>query len=820
MNARTIVAAAAVFAAGSSALAQVKISQVYGGGGNTGAPYNRDFVELVNTGGAPVNITGWSIQYASATGTTWTNRALPAVSIPAGGYYLIQMTLTGTNGAALPTPDFTVATSVAMSATDGKVALMRAATTLTGACVIGNANLEDFVGFGGANCFEGAGPTPEPSNTTAVLRALDGCFDTDQNNGNFSVGAPAPRNSASAALVCSGTHTDLAVSMTGGVCPATVGGSVAYTTTVNNYGSNASNATVEFTVPSNLTFVSSVPSGSLAGNVLTVNLGSVGAGGSAVLSVDLTASSQGGGAPLASVASSVNDPGLANNSVIGPSTNVTGNTTTARAIFSSDPTLANSDVPAGLSAPAKFFFTTAQSETFGRLFPSADGSRIIFRAQNSLATTVDTMLVSFPTVNPAAAVTHVQEGVTDIGGGEILGVMDQYPSINAAGDIAFSADTNAASNDEVVLKLSGSTFTTIIREGGLNAVGGAVGTTATAFGITNSGDVLHWHQGPTVANLDDQHVLLGGVIAAREGFNIPTNQVGGATATWASFDNGTDLGKYQDVSGDGAHTLISGDLENGTTDLDAVAIDNAVVLMDGGTIDGVPGTITDIRFADLYGGANWFAYGSNGTEDWLVQNGDLLAKTGDPITQGNSETWDDAVYSQTFFVVAANSNGTYAVGGVTSATDQLNNAAIVLNGRIVLVRENDPVDLNGNGTFDDDAYIRTFRDDRFVLLNDALYFAAELRGGAAYCSGNAKLCDALIRIPVPCPADLDNDGNVANGGNYDFGVDINDLLYFLTAFEAGNVDLDNDGDPSIGIPDGGTDINDLLFFLARFEAGC
>lgn len=73
-----------------------------------------------------------------------------------------------------------------------------------------------------------------------------------------------------------------------------------------------------------------------------------------------------------------------------------------------------------------------------------------------------------------------------------------------------------------------------------------------------------------------------------------------------------------------------------------------------------------------------------------------------------------------------------------------------------------------------------------------------------------------------CPADLDNDGNFANGGVDDGAVTIDDLLYFLAGFEAGNaaVDLDNDGDPAVGTPDGAVTIDDLLFFLARFEAGC
>ncbi len=47
----------------------IVISQVYGGGGNSGAPLKNDFVELFNRGTTSVSLSGWSIQYASATGT-------------------------------------------------------------------------------------------------------------------------------------------------------------------------------------------------------------------------------------------------------------------------------------------------------------------------------------------------------------------------------------------------------------------------------------------------------------------------------------------------------------------------------------------------------------------------------------------------------------------------------------------------------------------------------------------------------------------------------------------------------------------------------
>jgi len=79
----------------------------------------------------------------------------------------------------------------------------------------------------------------------------------------------------------------------------------------------------------------------------------------------------------------------------------------------------------------------------------------------------------------------------------------------------------------------------------------------------------------------------------------------------------------------------------------------------------------------------------------------------------------------------------------------------------------------------------------------------------------------ILNVNLTCFADIDNDG-VFPGGTSDGAVDINDLLFFLAGFEAGDVavDLDNDGDAAAGVTDGAVDINDLLFFLARFEAGC
>src|SRR5947209_20460458 len=68
----------------------IVISQVYGGGGNAGATLKNDFIELYNRGNTTVNVTGWSVQYASSGGTTWTNSTTLSGSIAPGKYYLIQ----------------------------------------------------------------------------------------------------------------------------------------------------------------------------------------------------------------------------------------------------------------------------------------------------------------------------------------------------------------------------------------------------------------------------------------------------------------------------------------------------------------------------------------------------------------------------------------------------------------------------------------------------------------------------------------------------------------------------------------------------------
>ena len=214
-----LVAIAAICMSGTAFAASpgLVISQVYGGGGNTGATYLNDYVELFNRGTVDVPLSGLSLQYASATGTGAFGANATALTpltgtLAAGHYILVARGIGGTAGAPLDGVDIDDPTPINMSGTAGKVALVSSTTSLGcngGSITCSSAQLAqiiDLVGYGtgtsGANFFEGTAPAPTLSNTLAAFRAGEGCTDTDQNAADFAAALPAPRNSATAPHSC------------------------------------------------------------------------------------------------------------------------------------------------------------------------------------------------------------------------------------------------------------------------------------------------------------------------------------------------------------------------------------------------------------------------------------------------------------------------------------------------------------------------------------------------------------------------------------------------------------------------------------------
>ena len=187
------------------ASANLVISQVYGNGGNAGAELTHDFIELFNRGSLPVNVSGWSVQYAPAGATSWTEiTALPSVTIQPGQYFLIQQASNNSGGNPLPAPDAIGTINLAFDT--GKVALVNNTATLIGSCPTGG-GIVDFLGYGTlANCAEGV-LTANVTASTSAIRRSNGCVDNDLNRDDFVIGSPSPRNSASTANVCLGPTT-------------------------------------------------------------------------------------------------------------------------------------------------------------------------------------------------------------------------------------------------------------------------------------------------------------------------------------------------------------------------------------------------------------------------------------------------------------------------------------------------------------------------------------------------------------------------------------------------------------------------------------
>jgi 5'-nucleotidase len=172
---------------------KVVISEVYGGGGNSGAPYSHDFIELYNPTDEAVSLSGMSVQYRSATGTSNPSGVIALTgTIEPESHYLVQA---GTNNAAVgsPLPTANDSGTMNLAASNGTIFLASQATALTSpptGSVLNHPSIVDLVGMGTSNTFEtkAAGGA---SNTLSVSRDADGT-DTDDNSADLTSGAPTP----------------------------------------------------------------------------------------------------------------------------------------------------------------------------------------------------------------------------------------------------------------------------------------------------------------------------------------------------------------------------------------------------------------------------------------------------------------------------------------------------------------------------------------------------------------------------------------------------------------------------------------------------
>jgi hypothetical protein len=491
--------------------------------------------------------------------------------------------------------------------------------------------------------------------------------------------------------------------------------------------------------------------------------------------------------------------------------------TAPRALFSNVASAGNNAVPGRTGV---FNAGATSSSSFDRPFLSPDGTKILFLAlEEATAPSTDDLEIVFsgtlsPTLNVTARL--VEDEATFFDSTITWSSFRTRAGINHAGDFAVGTDTTAATTaDDVVVKYTASTntFSVVAREGQASPLAGQnFGLINDSVHILNDGSVrIRSALNPSTTKqvLFD---LNAGTVLSETDVTTPTGQLVAPDQTIDVLSSD----RFQS-SADGSVWIAHGDL-NGPTGTDLFIVRNNVVLaQEGAALPGESGFPTvallsgDTGSQQISPNGQHIAFRGNYSDgtgatatDFVRVNGDTVARTDEAIFTGATELFDDAPFSTTFFMNVVNDNGDYVVGGTTNASNLEANAVLVLNSERVVVRENDPVDLNGDGQLNDDAFIDTFGNDDAALTADLkLYFVASVRNGAGTAFGQALLVIDLDAAPPVCRPDLNSDGELT----------FDDIQLFVSLYNANDprADFNNDQEWTF---------DDIQLFVQLYNAGC
>ncbi len=219
-------------------------------------------------------------------------------------------------------------------------------------------------------------------------------------------------------------------------------------------------------------------------------------------------------------------------------------------------------------------------------------------------------------------------------------------------------------------------------------------------------------------------------------------------------------------SADGSHVFFKAALDTSTADDRVLVIDNTIVARESFNLPNSDVVVADVFYTFMLSNGDWFSRGDDPSDgDWAMYNGAVVAATGDEI--GSTGEF----LTEIFLAFSGNRVGDWVLVAQTDNADPGRDTVVLLNGEVVL-REGDPIDLDGNGQFDDDVFIGRGNNTlsafaaNDVALTDGrmLYFIAPLRDEAGNDLGSEPPFgaggEALLRVQLstgcdPCDANCD-----------------------------------------------------------------
>ncbi len=634
------------------------------------------------------------------------------------------------------------------------------------------------------------------------MASFDVVVDTSV-NGTYSASAsvdsdegdPTPADATTIEATDVTIESDIEVTLTDSSDPVVgIGTTFTYSLDLANNGpTDATGVAWSVTLPAEVTFVGS-SSGTHSAGTVSGTEASILASGNAIITIDVDTNAEAGAAMASASATPTvpGDPDTANNDDT-ESTQIVSD-------LSGFAQVKLADVNFGLpSSEVPGFPGRGISSFSDRPAASSDGRYVILTLDADGSSADDEFIVVLDEQMGTATVV-LQEGVTTLDGFP-AGATNPQLSINNAGQFAFANNTGGpTSADELIVRGDlGGTFEVIAREGdpAPDALG-SYGSTNESASIDESGTV-YFLADTTFATTTEDEIFASSdgtttTLLLREGVSIPAGQDSGTVNEWDEFDSNTTNRGGVLVSADGSTTMALGDLLGDTSTDDVLVVNNTVVVQEN--IAFAPFVSTADSFSPIDGyylapNGDWYAVGNNNDGVvWALGNGALLAQSGDELFPGSGEAWGTP--SSSFEFVAADTDGNFVLCGESDSPDSSADIVIVLNNERLIAREGDPVDLDGNGLFDDDAFISLFDDDDAFIANGNLYAVIDINGAT---TGDAFVCWDLGLDTCPCEF----------GGDPGM-VDVTDLLEFLSLWFVNDAGADING--------GGVDVTDLLDFLA------